>query len=83
MVPVRLCGGLQSPKRIVTPVGTTTIHMAGGVMCTMPPTLRRLHYLGSCSWSKRLTFEGSSNSHHTGSHYTRLILKHGTIYMTR
>jgi hypothetical protein len=33
MVPVRLCGGLQSPKRIVTPVGTTTIHMAGAVMC--------------------------------------------------
>jgi hypothetical protein len=30
---VQLCGGLQSPNRIVTPAGTTTIHMAGGAMC--------------------------------------------------
>jgi hypothetical protein len=36
----------------------------------MPPTPCRLHYLGSYTWSKWLTFEGSSNSHHNRSHYT-------------
>jgi hypothetical protein len=29
-IPVQLHGGIQSPSRIVTPVGTTTIRMAGG-----------------------------------------------------
>jgi hypothetical protein len=46
----------------------------------MPLIPHRLYYLGSSAWSKRLTFEGSSNRSHTGSHYTRLILKHGTVY---
>jgi hypothetical protein len=32
-IPVQLHGGLQSPNRTVTLVGTTTIHMAGGAMC--------------------------------------------------
>jgi hypothetical protein len=49
----------------------------------MPLTHHRLHYIGSSAWSNRLTFKGSSNSHHTGFHYTRLIRKHGTIYTTR
>ena len=35
------------------------------------------------SFSKRLTFEGSSNSRHIGSHYNRLILKHGIAHMIR
>jgi hypothetical protein len=30
---VQLRGGLQSPNRIVTPVGTTTICMVGGATC--------------------------------------------------
>jgi hypothetical protein len=29
-IPVQLCGGLQILNRTVTPMGTTTIHMAGG-----------------------------------------------------
>jgi hypothetical protein len=41
------------------------------------------NYLGFFAWSKWLTFLGSSSSHHIRSHYTRLILKHGTVYMTR
>jgi hypothetical protein len=36
----------------------------------MPPTPHRLRCLGSLDWSKWLTIEGSSNSCHTGSHYT-------------
>jgi hypothetical protein len=32
-IPVQLRGGLQSPNRTVTPVGTTTILMAGGTAC--------------------------------------------------
>jgi hypothetical protein len=27
--------------------------------------------------------EGKSNIHHTSSHWTGLILKHGTVYTTR
>jgi hypothetical protein len=30
---IQLCGGLRSPNRNVTPVGTTTIRMGGGAMC--------------------------------------------------
>jgi hypothetical protein len=30
---VQLRGGLQSPNRVVSPVGTTTIRMAGGATC--------------------------------------------------
>jgi hypothetical protein len=33
-VPVQLRGGLRSPNRTVTPMGTTTIRMTGGVICT-------------------------------------------------
>jgi hypothetical protein len=32
IVPLLLHGGLQSPNRIVTPAGTTTIRMARGAM---------------------------------------------------
>jgi hypothetical protein len=32
-VPVQLHGGLHSPNRTVTPMGTTTIHMVGGTTC--------------------------------------------------
>jgi hypothetical protein len=32
-VSVQLHGGLRSPTMTVTPVGTTTFHMAGGTMC--------------------------------------------------
>jgi hypothetical protein len=83
-IPVQLRGGLQSPNKTVTPAGTTTICMAGGTMCignasdTMSTTLYRIFCL-----IKVLSFEGSSNSRHIGSHYTRLILKHGTVYMIR
>jgi hypothetical protein len=78
--PFQLHGGLQSPNMTVTPVGTTTIHMAETPSAqTMPPTPHRLHYLRSSARSKRLAFEGSSNSLHIGSHNTRLILKHGTV----
>jgi hypothetical protein len=30
---VQLRGGLRSPKRIVTPAGTTIVRMAGGATC--------------------------------------------------
>jgi hypothetical protein len=30
---VQLCGGLQSPNRTVSPMGTTTIRTAGGTTC--------------------------------------------------
>jgi hypothetical protein len=39
---VQLRGGLQSSNRTVTPMGTTTIHMAGGAMST---TLSRIFHL--------------------------------------
>jgi hypothetical protein len=48
-----------------------------------PKTHPRLRYLWSSARSKWLTFEGSRNSRHTRSHYTWLLLKHETIYMTR
>jgi hypothetical protein len=32
-IPVQLHGGLQSPNGTATPVGTTTIRMAGGATC--------------------------------------------------
>jgi hypothetical protein len=32
-ISVQLRGGLQSLNRIVTPMGTTTIHMVGGTTC--------------------------------------------------
>jgi hypothetical protein len=30
---VQLCGGLRSPNWTVTPIGITTVFMAGGTMC--------------------------------------------------
>jgi hypothetical protein len=50
-VPVQLHGGLQSPNKIVTPTGTTTIRMAGGTTCidnasdTSSTALFRIFYL--------------------------------------
>jgi hypothetical protein len=32
-IPVQLRGGLRSPNRIVTPVGTTTIYLVRGIAC--------------------------------------------------
>jgi hypothetical protein len=55
-------------------MGTTTIRMAGGATC--------IKNASDTSSTALLTFEGLSNSRHTGSHYTQLILKLGTIYMT-
>jgi hypothetical protein len=48
---VQLRGGLQSSNRTVTPMGTTTIRMAGGAMCidnasdTTSTTLSRIFRL--------------------------------------
>jgi hypothetical protein len=50
-IPVQLRGGLQSPNRIVTPVSTTTISMAGGATCIdnasdiMSTSLSRIFHL--------------------------------------
>jgi hypothetical protein len=50
-VPVQLRGGLQSPNRVVTPVGTTTTLMARGTTCidnvsdTSSTALSRIFYL--------------------------------------
>jgi hypothetical protein len=69
-VPVQLCDGLRNPNRIVTPVGTTTIHMAGGaVSMDNAPTPHRWLCLGPppIITGKRPLW--GLYSPHTGSHY--------------
>jgi hypothetical protein len=84
IVLVQLHGGLRSPNMTVTSTGTTTIHMAEGATCidntsdTSSTALFRIFRL-----IKTVNLKGSSNSGHIGSHYTRLILKPGTVYTTR
>jgi hypothetical protein len=68
-VPIQLCGALQSPNRIVTHV--VNITCTDNASNTSSTALSRIFHLIK------------ADSRHTWSPYTRLILKHGTIYTTR
>jgi hypothetical protein len=70
MVPVQLRGGLQNPNRTVTPVGTTTVHMARGTTCidNAPNTSSMaMSRTFCCLMSKGRPLRGMYNCH-TGSH---------------
>jgi hypothetical protein len=69
-VPVQLCGGLKSPNRTLTPVGTTTVSMAGGTVCIEnAPDTSLMSMSGTFDYR---TSQGRPPkglcSHHTGSH---------------
>jgi hypothetical protein len=84
-VSVQLHDGLQSPNRTVTPMGTTTVCMAGGATCidnvsdTSPMAMSMtIRYRMSQGRPPRGLY-----SHHTGSHCTDDPTRHGTIYTAR
>jgi hypothetical protein len=70
-IPVQLGGVLQSPNRIVTPIGTTIVYMAGGTACID-------NALDTSSMAMSRTFRYCTSqgrppsglySHHIRSHY--------------
>jgi hypothetical protein len=69
-IPVQLHGGLRSHNRIVTPAGTTTVHMVGGAACidnapnTSSMAMSRTFH---CRTSQGRPSRGLY-SHHTRSH---------------